>query len=373
MKFKAMILAAFAALNASVAFAQTNEDDRGVLNSWTYVELQGGGQMTLTDAKMDKLFTPVGAFSVGHYFTPEIGARLHANALQAKSGFEPLGKYYKWNYVTTDLDLLLNLTNIFSKKKDHFLNVILLGGIGLSYGWHNNDLKDLMAQYNGLNTDFAWDDHRYSHNVRAGLRLETNVTKPVGVSLEIAANNMDDRFNSKYNNSDDWMITAMLGVSVRFGRQYKTVVPVSIPVVQEVMEDQNANVAAADIKAAATPAPKTVPAPVPVTIHEEIFYDNNKFEPSNADLAKLEKIAKYMKDNPEAKLDIVGYANKDKASAEFNRKISEKRAARVKDLLVSKYGADANRISVVAKGDSVQPFSVNDRNRVSIIDGTTQK
>lgn len=372
MKTRTFIVAAIAALTATAAHAQ-GEDNRGKLNSWTFVELQGGAQMTATDVKMSKLITPVGAFSVGHYFTPEIGARLHANAFKAKSGFEPLGQYYKWNYVTTDIDLLLNLTNIFSKKKDHFLNVILLGGFGLNYSWHNNELKDLMAQHNNLNTDFAWEKHRYSHNVRAGLRLETNVTKPVGISLEIAANNMDDRFNSKYNNADDWMFTAMLGVSVRFGRQYKTVAPVSVPVVQEVIEDQNANVAAADIKATATPAPKTVPAPVPVTIHEEIFYDINKFEPAPTDLAKLQSVSKYLKDNPTATIDVVGYADKGTGTSAINQKYAQKRAARVKDLLVQKYGADASRINVVSKGDTVQPFSVNDRNRVSIIDGTTKK
>ncbi len=62
--------------------------DKQQPQSYSYVELQGGAQLTLTDAKMDKLITPVGAVSFGHYFTPVVGARLHVNGWQAKSGFD---------------------------------------------------------------------------------------------------------------------------------------------------------------------------------------------------------------------------------------------------------------------------------------------
>jgi OOP family OmpA-OmpF porin len=45
----------------------------------------------------------------------------------------------------------------------------------------------------------------------------------------------------------------------------------------------------------------------------------------------------------------------------------------LKDKLVKQYGISANRISVDAKGDTVQPFSENTKNRVSIVTGTTKK
>ena len=64
------------------------------VKSFSFIEAQGGVQLTSTDAKMDKLITPTAALSFGHYFTPVVGARLHVNAWESKSGFND--QYYKW-------------------------------------------------------------------------------------------------------------------------------------------------------------------------------------------------------------------------------------------------------------------------------------
>ena len=239
MKSKRLLLTAAAALFVA-GFASAQD-----WKSYSYVEAQGGVQLTSTDAPMDKLITPTAALSFGHYFTPVVGARLHVNAWQSKSGFSNLEQYYKWKYITPDLDLMINLSNLFCKNTNHTLNVILLGGIGLNYAWDNDELK-------GLNlpptlTPLAWDKNRLSHNLRAGLRLETNVTKPLGLSLEVNANSIDDRFNSKTNDRDDWMFTAMIGLSYRFGHTYRKPAPTSVPVVQEVVEQQQAEVAPAPV------------------------------------------------------------------------------------------------------------------------------
>ena len=86
-----MLAAAMCLLASGAVSAQ--ESDNGKLKSYSYVEVQGGGQVTLTDAKMDKLLTPVGAVSFGHYFTPVVGARLHVSGWESKSGFDNLGYY----------------------------------------------------------------------------------------------------------------------------------------------------------------------------------------------------------------------------------------------------------------------------------------
>ena len=266
---------------AMLSFATANAQEcQGKLKSWSFVEAQGGLQFTSTDAPIDKLLTPTVGLSFGHYFFPSVGLRLHANAWQAKSGFDQLDQYYKWNYVTTDADLLVNLTNLFSKSPKHALNVILVGGFGLNYAWDNDELKAITAQHQDLNTYLAWDKNRLSHNVRAGLRLETDVTKPIGLSLEVDANSLSDRFNSKMNDADDWMFTAMLGVSFRFGHKYKkccekkpepVVVPEPVPVVEPEPEPVPEPVVEKK------PEPKVVT--VKEQLHEEIFYVICKSDP----------------------------------------------------------------------------------------------
>ena len=76
------------------------------------------------------------------------------------------------------------------------------GGFGLNYAWDNDELRAITAQHRDLNTELAWDKNRFSHNIRAGLRLETDVTKPIGLSLEVDANSLSDRFNSKMSSRD---------------------------------------------------------------------------------------------------------------------------------------------------------------------------
>lgn len=352
--------------------AQEVEKTQANLKSYNFVEVQGGVQTTLTDAKLDKLITPVGAVSIGRFFTPVIGARLHVNGWQAKSGFSDLngGTYYKWNYITTDADVMLNLSNLFSKKRTHFINVMLLGGIGVSNVWGNDEANEIAAANTQLNMPFVWSKNRLSHNIRAGIRFETNVAKPVGVSLEVNANSLDDRFNSKHNNQDDWMITAMLGVSVRFGTKFKKApAPVSVQPVQNYDNSRNTEQAVAKPTVVEKPKPK--PEPKPETLREEHIYQINKYDPSKAS-TELQAVADYMKRNPNAKVSITGYADKGTGSSSVNMKISQKRANAFKKALVEKYNVDSSRIVIDAKGDTVQPFSENDKNRCVIIIGPAE-
>jgi len=361
------------ALSVLVAGAVSAQKE-GMLRSYSYVEAQGGVQMTATNAPMDKLITPTAALSFGHYFTPAVGARLHVNAWQSKAGIIN-GEYYKWNYVTPDLDLMLNLSNIICPGKTHPLNVILLGGVGLNYAWDNDELKALNADPREV--PLMWDKNRLSHNLRAGLRLETNPAKPLGLSLEVNANSLDDRFNSKTNDSDDWMFTAMLGVSFRFGHKYCQCkkAPEPAPVVKPEPKPEPKPVVV-EKKTEPKPVVKTEKKAVvkqeAVKLHKEVFYqirENTNELPASV----IKEVADFMKNHKDAKISIVGYADKGTGNAQLNKMYAQKRAQQFKDDLVKKYGCDAARISVDSKGDTVQPFAENDKNRCVIVDGTAIK
>ena len=355
------------------------EKKRGALESYSYIEVQAGEQLTFTNAKMDKLLTPVGAFSIGHYFTPVVGARLHVNGWKAKSGFSDIDRYYKWNYVTADADLMLNITNMFCRNKWKALNLILVGGFGLNNTWNNTELKELVAANSQIDVPLMWKENRLGHNIRAGLRLETNMSKPLGLSLEVDANSLNDRFNSKTNDHDDWMVTGMLGISFRFGHKYKSApapersitimpgkAPEPAPVPEPAPEPKPVPVKAVE----PTPAPEPVKVVIaPEAIHEEAFYQISISDPDKDGAGKLQKVAEFMKRNPDRNISIVGYADKNTGNPKINMMYSQKRAEKAKNELVNKYGIDASRIFTSAKGDTVQPFAENDKNRCVIIDG----
>lgn len=359
MKSKRMIMtAAVSLLMVGAASAQRD------YKSFSYVEAQGGLQLTSTNAPMDKLFTPTASLSFGHYFTPVVGARLNVNAWQSKAGFKDLDQYYKWKYVTPDLDLMLNLSNMFCKNTtNHALNVILLGGIGLNYAWDNDELKALNLE--ARRTPLAWDENRLSHNLRAGLRLETNQGKPFGVSLEVAANSLSDRFNSKTNDADDWQFTAQLGLIYRFN--YKKAEPKYITKMVDVVEE-------VDVE---EPYTYTVKEKRPVETMEQkkvekvIFFEIRQSDADKAEgiNAAIKEVADLMKTSPDAVITVTGYADKGTGTARLNKMYAKKRADDVTKKLVEDHGLDAARITTDSKGDTVQPFPENDKNRCVIVTG----
>ena len=324
--------------------------------SYTYAEVQGGLQLTSTNEPMDKLFTPTASLSLGHYFSPVVGARLHVNAWQSKSGYASI-VYYKWKYVTPDLDLMVNLSNLFCSSKEHALNLILLGGVGLNYAWDNDELADLRLPATA--TPLAWEDNRLSHNIRAGLRLETNMQKPLGLSLEVNANSLDDRFNSKTNDRDDWMFTAQLGLNYRFGHKATK----KTPIVREIEETIEEEVPVTKIVKERRSVQKTEN----VTLHKEIFYAIRVSE-NESPSAIMQQVAQFIRDNKNVKVTAVGYADKGTGNARLNQMYAQRRAETFLNDMVEKYGCERSLFTIDSKGDTVQPFEENDKNRCVIID-----
>ena len=80
----------------------------------------------------------------------------------------------------------------------------------------------------------------------------------------------------------------------------------------------------------------------------------------------LYNMAQWMKANPDQKVVICGYADKDTGTAEYNMELSKKRADAVYKALTTKYGIDGSRLTVKYDGSDVQPYSTNDWNRIVI-------
>ena len=81
-------------------------------------------------------------------------------------------------------------------------------------------------------------------------------------------------------------------------------------------------------------------------------------------MPNIDRLASYLKKNSNAKVSISGYASPE-GNAEFNQKLSEKRAEAVKKILVDKYGISADRIETAGKGVG-SVFAEPTYNRASI-------
>jgi len=120
-------------------------------------------------------------------------------------------------------------------------------------------------------------------------------------------------------------------------------------------------------KPAAAPAPAPAPAPVQVqqNLTRNVFFLINSAKVRPSEMVKVQEVVDFLNANPNAKVAITGYADKGTGNKTINARLSKQRANAVFNELVKK-NIPANRIIKDAKGDTVQPFSVNEENRVVI-------
>lgn len=348
---KKLLLLTFALVVTTFGVRAEENSEKAVAYPYAFIGLQGGGQTTFTDFNNFKLITPTASVSVGVQFTPVFGARLHANGLWNKGGVKAIDQKYSYNYETTNLDAMINLVNLFSKGDYHPWNVYLIGGVGMNYAWNNDDAEKL-----GLYLPLADKKNSLSHNFRVGAMLDYNISRRWSVNLEVSANSLNDRYNSKFSGSDDWQLTAQLGVTYKFAKKKKQVVE------EEVWETRLDTIWYDD--AVFTPKVENG------TATWNVFYKirESDFEADE----QLRLIGEFLKDHRECKIDIKSYADVETGNPKINMEYSRLRCEKAVKALTDA-GVPASSITSSYYGDTVQPFADNDKNRVSIIVATGLK
>ena len=96
-----------------------------------------------------------------------------------------------------------------------------------------------------------------------------------------------------------------------------------------------------------------------------MFFTIGSYYIRPAEGEKIEALAEWMKANPDFNVSLVGYADKKTGTPKINETLSANRARVVKERLV-KLGVDESKIMTAYKGDTVQPFAENAKNRVVI-------
>ena len=371
MNFKKTLLTVLVAMGCSAAMAQQTTTET-VFNPHWYVRGQIGGQYTLGEVKFGDLVSPNAQIAAGYNFTSLWGARIAVNAWQSKGGSKINGTKYDWkyNYVAPMVDATLNLTNLFGGfKANRLVDLTLFAGIGANIGFNNDEALtangDILAQqfptYGGDYMQYLWDGSKARFVGRAGIDVDFNVCERVAIGLELSANTLSDKYNSKKAGNSDWYFNGLIGAKVNLGKTTKQkTVPAKVQIVEKIVEKPVEKVVEKIVYRDRIVEKKAEP------LRREIFFTIRATQIVKEEMAKVEEIANYLKANPNAKVVITGHADKGTGNATINKNLSEKRAKIVADTLVKKFGIAESRISYEAKGDSEQPFAENDKNRVSI-------
>ena len=386
MKFKSILLSSLLALGCTAASAQEAKTVN-VFNPHGYLQVQIGGQETLGEIGFGDLLSPNVQVGYGYNFNKVVGARVSLNAWQSKAGQEFLGQTYKWkwNYVAPMVDATFNLSNLFCGfNPNRLVNVGVFAGIGANIAWGNDEAATAQSNMNAAYTNlinsaygtttpeankvaksdpalsYLWDGSKVRLTGRVGANVDFRVSERVSLGLEVSANTLNDRYNSKKAGNSDWYFNALVGAKFTLGKTYTTkTIPAPKPVekiIERIIE-----------KPAPAPAPKTETKQEAV---DENFRRDIVFPIGNSNIAKsqttkIAEIVTFMKENPDAKITLTGYADKGTGSAAFNDKIAARRAQTVYNTLAAK-GVAKSRMIKKSMGSRVQPFEENDMNRVTI-------
>ncbi len=374
---KTLLAAAMLMFTVSASAQATYTDKEGavyIFQKHWFLELEGGAQYTLGETKFRRLLSPNVQLGLGYQFNPLIGLRLQVNGWQSKggwNGYVPLEgglaftKGYQYKYVAPGLDVMFNISNLIAGyNPTRFFNLKAYLGAGANIAFDNDEVNEIAASIapaarDGYLLQNLWDGTATRFFGRGGIQMDFRLSDCVSIVVEGNANALNDKYNSKKDNDDnfDWYFNALAGLRFNLGKTYvKVLPPAPVPEPEPVVEPE--------------PVPVVVP-PAPVVekvepLRRDIFFLINKTEIRDTEALKVKEIAYYLIKYPEAKVVVTGYADAGTGNDKINDRLAAQRADVVVKALKEQYGIEPNRISYDSKGSRVQPFQENDLNRVSI-------
>ena len=368
---KRLTLIAVALLaTCSAASAQQSKGDETLefRPHWT-LNVQGGVAHTRGEASFGELLSPAAQLSTTYKFHHAMGVRLGLGGWQAKGSEVLADQIYKFNYAQLTADYVVDLAGAFGGfNHKRVVNPYLFAGVGAALGFNNSEAEPYKEDL-----VYYWDGGKFFAPIRAGLGVDFSLSDKVSIGLEGNTYILSDEFNSKKAHNVDWQFNALAGITFRLGDNTRPSAAYA------------AKVAAAEAAAAALAAEKAAAekaeaerlaaekaaaekaaaerAAIAVANSDNIYFTIGSTLIRKDEAAKIERLAQWMKDHPDYNVTLIGYADKETGTAQGNVTLSENRAKVVKERLIT-LGIPETRISAAFKGDTVQPFAENEKNRV---------
>ena len=375
MKIKKFIAAALLLVSGSAMAQSTYTDAEGTeyeFNKHAFITVGGGLQYTLGEAKFGDLLSPNFQLGVGYQFSPVLAARIQANGIQAKGGWNglgnpPINENYKFNYVAPGIDVMFNLSNLICGYNPlRVFNLTAYLGGGANIAWGNDEVNDIATRLmsrTGLgayNLEYLWDGSKINPFGRGGLEASFRLSDKVKLVVEGNANLLSDHFNSTKAGNADWYFNGLVGLRFNLGESYTKREPVVTP------PPTQPTIPTVPVVTTPKPDPVTPPVETVEPLRRDIFFVINKYEIRPDEKVKVAQIAEYLNKYPNAKVALCGYADAQTGNDRINDRLGLQRVTVVKDMLVKEFGIPESRITADSKGAREQPFAINEQNRVTI-------
>ena len=368
---KKMILLSVFALGALTINAQTAVvESGGFWDNWS-IGIQGGGTMKMSGTGFFKSARPAFGLTIGKQWTPILGIDVQG-----------MGYVNTTNSSTmvdaSDVSLIgrMNLMNLFAgyEGMPRPFEIETVTGLGWLHHYMNGvgDTDDLSARV-GLNFNFnlgedaAWTiglkpavvfnlTGDYPSKKMALNRKHANMEILLGLTYHFADGDGNRHFAMV--NTVDPMAFAAMNVEINDLREVLAAKDIElVGLADELLVVQNQLNEARNKQVEASG--KTIH-----ILESVVAFPFNQSDVQSSQMSSLEHVANYLKKNPNANITVNGYASPE-GTEEYNLQLSQRRADAVKNLLVSKYGIEADRINAIGHGVG-DIFSEPAWNRVGI-------
>ena len=350
----------------------------GFWDNW-FITLDAGAQMYFGESDnlgsfTDRL-TPAFSLSAGKWITPVIGLRAQV------TGFNLIGYtgtatnkfvsgsesgYFKqeWDYINVNGVALLNLSAALAGyKADRTYEIIPYAGFG------------------GI-AALSGPDNIMEPSVQAGLINKFRLSDALDLNLELKGTMIHQDFDGESGGSRlEGIGAAVLGLTYKFkNRGFTPYVPAAPAEPQLISAEELARLRQQVVSEQARArqlqdeiaAEKAKPSGVVVekdlvAAGLAVFFDFDKSIVSDKEKVNLGFVAEAIKNYPNEKFLITGHADKATGPADYNQKLSERRAQAVVDMLVNEFGVNRNQLEAKGVGDKENSFPTPVLNRVVIL------
>ena len=372
----------FAVATTASVSAQTVVESKTFDNF--YIGVNGGVATKATGrAWFENMNSNLG-LRVGRYFTPVFGLALESNVYFSNKPYPSIGTFVRT--MNTSLLGTVNLSNWFGgyKGEPRLFEVSALYGFGWGhvFGHPSSAYKtDVLTSKVAL--DFAFNfgsDKQWQFYLEPSINYGLNGAGYDGVKYDIDRSfvqlNAGIVYKFKNSNGTHNFKIAELRDQSEIDALNAKVNSLRGELSGKDSELEAKNRQIADLEKALqdcknSKQPVYVKPATATNLQPTVLFRQGKSVIDPAQYAPIELIANYMKNHPDAKVEIKGYASPE-GSAELNQRLSEARAEAVKKALVKKYKISANRLSTKGMGATDKLFEQVEFNRVATFNDNTK-
>ena len=369
---KLVLLFAAAAMAVSVS-AQTVTESKTFDNF--YIGINGGAQVKTTNEAWMKNLNSNAGLRIGRWFTPVFGLAAESNVYfnDHCSHFMPQSKTIA-RYMNTSLIATVNFSNWFAgyKGEPRTFEFVPVFGFGWGHTFGTEENFNVLTSKAGIDFTFnlgskkAWQIY-----VEPSMNWALNGYGYEGVAYDInkSAFQLNAGIVYKFKNSNgshNFTIAQLRDQSEIDGLNSQ------INNLRNDLNDKDSQLSAKDKQIKdlqnaldeCNKKPKYVKPATATNLQPTVLFQQGKSNVEKSQMPNIELIAQYMKNHPEANIEIKGYASPE-GPKELNQKLSEKRADAVKNVLVKKYKIAADRLTTKGMGATDKLFKQVEFNRVS--------